>query len=117
MNPFPEQFELISFFESEPTLYDPSVPWFYNHLGFVTVRNRDRVECEIEPSDLIFRLRWYRDDIQLLNLNLEVVTGMEVESREGKEVMRVKFSETSGIGSLILQLEPVTHVFIELKMP
>jgi hypothetical protein len=47
---FPELFELISFFEVEPAIPDQSVDWYYNHLVFTTVRRRDRVECQLEPS-------------------------------------------------------------------
>jgi len=116
MKPFPDKFELISFFESRPALLDPHVDWYYNHLTFITTDNADRIECEIEPANLLMKLRWYRDGSELVNLNLEVVTGLKIENRGGKESLRATFSETSGIGSLLIQLKPSIHVFMELKI-
>jgi hypothetical protein len=116
MKPFPEQFELISFFESEPVLCDTHVGWFYNQLKFVTVRDRDRIECEIEPANLILKVRWYKNESQLLDLTLEGVTGLEIQTSGGKEFMRAKLSETSGMGSLIVQLKPTIQIFMEVKM-
>jgi hypothetical protein len=34
VNPFPEDHELLSIFESEPEVLDADVPWFYNTLTF-----------------------------------------------------------------------------------
>jgi len=34
----PEDYELIGFFEAEPEVLDPGVPWLYNILTFATVR-------------------------------------------------------------------------------
>ena len=34
MERFPEEHELISFFECEPNVLDPGIPWVYNHLEF-----------------------------------------------------------------------------------
>jgi hypothetical protein len=116
MNPFPEKFELISFFECEPELLDSHVEWHYNHLTFITSARGNRIECEIEPANLLMKLRWYRDGCELLNLNLEVVTGLKIENQGGKELLRATFSETSGIGSLVIRLKPSIHVFMDLKM-
>ena len=38
MDPFPEEWELLALFESEPTLPISDVPWFYNRLTFQTKR-------------------------------------------------------------------------------
>jgi hypothetical protein len=44
MNPFPEDWELLAFFESEPTIEDRDVPWFYNCMTFETTRALDHVQ-------------------------------------------------------------------------
>jgi hypothetical protein len=116
MKPFPEKFELISFFECEPILLDSNVEWYYNHLTFITTNSSDRIQCEIEPANLLMTVKWYRDESELLSLNLEVVTALRIEQHGDKELLRATFSETSGIGSLAMQLKPSIHIFMELKM-
>ena len=114
MKPFPEKYELIGFFESEPVLADLKDPWEYNHLTFLTARGRDRVECEIEPAEMVLHLTWIKNGSEIVNVNIESATGIQVENREGRESMRVTFSSDRGV--LVLQLKPVVHVFMELKM-
>lgn len=50
MNPFPEDYELISIFESEPKLLDEDIPWFYNTLFFRLQRNDDILSCIFSPA-------------------------------------------------------------------
>ena len=60
MNPFPEKWELISAFESEPNLTDADVPWAYNRLTFSKQIDGERLECTIEPGYETLSLRWER---------------------------------------------------------
>ena len=43
MKPFPDKYELISLFETEPILTDNEVDWYYNQLHFVLSRGNDRI--------------------------------------------------------------------------
>ena len=47
---FPDEYELIGLFESEPELFDgEDKPWAYNELKFTTVRGDDQVVVTIYP--------------------------------------------------------------------
>lgn len=47
---FPEDYELIGFFDAEPVVLDPEVPWIYNTLEFSTNRNGIEIRARISPS-------------------------------------------------------------------
>jgi hypothetical protein len=47
---FPDDHELVAFFEAEPRVLDPGVPWFYNTLDFETERRGVLVRCRLAPS-------------------------------------------------------------------
>lgn len=112
MDQFPELFELISFFESEPVLAKAG-----ESLTFLAVRDRDRIECEIGRADSTLKLRWSQGERELVNLDLDIVTGLRIENREGKEIMRgTLISPTPEIGRLlIVQLKPSIHIRLEIK--
>ena len=70
MEPFPKAYELISFFEGEPSVLDPGIPWAYNALRFETVVGEDRIACDLEPGMCAFMIRWNRGGVEVLNLDL-----------------------------------------------
>jgi hypothetical protein len=115
MIPLPDQHELISFFDTEPLLSFSNETWDYNHLTFVVVRGRERLVCEMQPAELVLRMTWHDGEKEMLNVNLESADGLKLDNFNGREQMRVTFSD--GVGQLILQLRPVIHVFIEIKLP
>jgi hypothetical protein len=45
MHLFPEEWELLSLFESEPKVLDQGVPWQYNTLTFDTQRGDE--QCSV----------------------------------------------------------------------
>ena len=47
---FPADHELLGFFEAEPAVLDPGMPWFYNTLDFKTARQGVLVQCRIAPA-------------------------------------------------------------------
>ncbi len=84
MNPFPEEWELLSLFEGEPEMTHPRIPWYCNTLTFETTRGENRIRCEIEPADEQIRLYWWQDREERLSLDLHWVRGLEVfTSSEG----------------------------------
>ncbi len=110
MENFPKDYELIQFFESEPLLKDAGVPWCYNHLTFVTVRDTDHVEFEIQPGYGSAQLRWSRNQIDLINLCLEEIDSIKVEITTVKEVLHLLFKEGAGLRDLMIQLKPNVYV-------
>jgi hypothetical protein len=69
---FPADHELVAFFEAEPTILDPGVPWFYNTLDFETKRRRVLVQCRIAPAygDIDVRLS-KPDGVELTRAKLQ----------------------------------------------
>jgi hypothetical protein len=70
MNPFPQEWELLSLFECEPTIVDRGVPWEYNCLIFETSRGKDHIRCEIEPGYETIKLQWWQEKNDVLTLDL-----------------------------------------------
>jgi hypothetical protein len=50
MGRVPDDHELAAFFEAEPRVLDPDVPWVYNTLDFETERHGILVRCRLVPS-------------------------------------------------------------------
>src|SRR5690348_10052658 len=109
MDPFPEQHELLSLFEAEPTLADPGVPWAYNSLRFETTRGRDHLVCEIEPGYEELRLNWSHDGAEIVRLDLRWVNGLTVESSDGRESLVGTFRDAH-VKPVRLQLRPIVHL-------
>jgi hypothetical protein len=106
---FPEDHELVAFFEAEPTVLDPRVPWFYNTLTFMTVRDGIEVQCEISPSYCRLRLRLKRAGVDLVNVDVGKIVAFSLESRAGRETLRATF-DLGGQEAFVLQLKPHVHV-------
>ena len=94
MNPFPEDYELISLFESEPQLADPKVPWAYNRLEFSLTRSNGTLSCVIEPGYEALVLDWMRDGEMVVHLDLRWVLGLEVRSGGGRESLVATMRDT-----------------------
>jgi len=107
MSEFPEDYELVAFFEAEPEVLDPGVPWFYNTLTFLTARDGIEVHCAICPSygQLTLRLRLGGQD--LLNVDLRCVVGMRVENRADREILLASVQRQD---DFVLQLKPHVQV-------
>ena len=93
MDPFPEDWELLSLFEVEPVLADRGVPWFYNCLKFETIRGDDHVCCEIEPASQVIRLSWCQARCQRLSLELHWVSGLKVVTGNGRDYFIATFRD------------------------
>ncbi len=91
MNPFPEEWELLALFESEPTIADRDVPWFYNRLTFETKRGTDEVRCAIEPGQETLEINWRQNGKEKLRLELHWVNGLRVFTGGGKDYLVASF--------------------------
>ena len=109
MNIFPEQYELIGLFESEPVLADVGVPWTYNRLQFTRTIGESSVSCVIEPGYETLRFRWFLRDIEVMDLDLRWASGLTVESEVGREALIADF-RGQGFSPLRIQLKPSIHI-------
>ena len=110
MDPFPEEWELLAFFESEPVILDPGIPWRYNELRFETRRGGDTFHCVIVGDYGRIKFQWwYRDELRV-DLNLNWVRGMTIANGGGRDAMTLSFRDAYLL-DLELQLRP--HVCIQ----
>jgi len=106
MNPFPDEWELLSLFEAEPTITDRDVPWFYNRLTFNTTRGGDGICCEIEPGYEILNIRWWNRGREKIRLELRWVSGLQVVTGSGKDYLIAHFRDRY-LEDLEFHLKPV----------
>jgi len=93
MNPFPDDWELLALFESEPQISDRDVPWFYNCLTFETTRGTDHIRCKIEPGYEKFKLNWWQGRDERLTLELSWVRALRVVTGGGKDYLVLSFRD------------------------
>ncbi|MET1171164.1 hypothetical protein [Paenibacillus amylolyticus] len=106
MNPFPEDHELVSLFESEPRVLDNEVPWYYNTLFFSLVRNNDHIECKIEPAYSTMSFRLMIENRLIYDLHFENIEGMEIEKCKDKEYLKIIFNDEDTVKTLLLETKP-----------
>lgn len=109
MDPFPEEWQLLSFFESEPDVLDAGVPWAYNTLTFRTQRGPNQIQCRIEPGYETLRFTWSVDDSELMDLQLRWVSGIVIATGGGEEVLTGWF-RSEEVMPFVLRLKPAVHV-------
>ncbi len=109
MNPFPEEWELLALFESEPTITDRDVPWSYNRLTFETKRGADEIRCEIEPGHEILNINWWHDGKEKLKLELYWVDGLRVVRGGGIDYLIARFRDQYSC-DLEFHLKPEIHM-------
>lgn len=109
MDPFPEDWQLLSFFECEPDVLDDGVPWSYNTLTFRTRRGADDVQVKIEPGYETFHLVWSREGNEFLDLHLRWICGIEIDTGDGNEILRAIFRDDHVL-PFVLRLKPTVHV-------
>jgi hypothetical protein len=105
MLPFPEECELVSVFEGEPTLADPELPWVYNRLQFSVSHGGDQIECTIEPSSRQVDFTYTIDGRNAVTLGLRRVAGLRTY-KEGAGEGIVVLMEDATRGELTVQVSP-----------
>jgi hypothetical protein len=110
MSYLPDEHELIGFFEAEPHVLDPEVPWAYNTLTFCTQRNSDEVTCVLIPGYEELKLEWKRSGVVVAKLHLTGLITMELKRRGEEELLIADFRD-SKLRDFKLWLKP--HVAIE----
>jgi hypothetical protein len=106
----PEDHDLISFFECEPTVLDAGIVWAYNHLEFRTVRGADEFLASIEPGYESFGLTWRRDGRELVRLTLDHVSSIEVQMSPASEQLIVQATRGDVRSEIRLRLKPEPRV-------
>jgi hypothetical protein len=109
MDPFPEEFELIGFFESEPEVSDRDVPWFYNCLTFRAKRDDSVIVCSIEPGYGEIDLTWKKSGNEVANFSLQDISSLLINLNSNNEYMTVKFKYEDML-DFVLYLKPEIRI-------
>jgi hypothetical protein len=110
---FPDEHELIGFFEAEPALASPDTPWCYNQLSFRTVRGSDLITCQIEPAYGEVRISWKQENSPRVSLKLNHVESISVHMAKNNDYMLVSGKDMKPSTLLKLRLKP--HVSFEFE--
>lgn len=110
MQEFPEDHELIGFFEAEPTILDPGVPWLYNTLDFSTSRNEIEVRARMTPSYRELTLRLLLAGHELALFELKDAARFRIVTDNQREALVVTFADQRGLNDFVLQLKPIVRV-------
>jgi hypothetical protein len=103
---FPPDHELIAFFEAEPTVLDPGVPWFYNTLDFTIAGDGIEVNCSIMPCYGEITARLLVAGRELAKFELRDAESIRVVMDKGQEVLVASFAPTQRLDNFALQLRP-----------
>jgi hypothetical protein len=106
MRQFPPDHELIAFFETEPAVLDPGVPWLYNTLDFTTARDGIEVRCHIALSSGEITARLLVAGQELAKFELRDAESIRVVMDKGQEVLVASFAPTHRLDNFALQLRP-----------
>ena len=103
---FPPDHELLAFFESEPTVLDPGVPWSYNTLEFTTVRNEIEVRCRIVPSYGKITTQLMVGGQELAKFELRDAETIRIIVNDRREALVATFGPGRLLDNFALQLKP-----------
>ena len=100
---FPPDHELLAFFETEPVVLDPGVPWLYNSLAFTTVRNEIEIRCRILPSYGEVTTQLMMNGHELANFELRDAETICVIVDRHQEALVATFAQKLRLGALRLK--------------
>jgi hypothetical protein len=103
---FPQDHELIAFFEAEPNVLDPGVPWIYNTLDFTTTRDGIEVRCHIVSSYGEITTRLVVAGQELAKFELRDAESIRVVMDKRQEVLVASFAPSQHLDNFALQLRP-----------
>jgi hypothetical protein len=110
VNPFPEDFELLSIFECEPEVLDADAPWFYNTLTFRGERDGLGYMIKLCPAYGDLEVRIGDANQPITHLSITEVSALRLHEGHGDAVLMASFSSESGRGILKIRLRPTLSI-------
>jgi len=112
MRPFPEDYELIGFFECEPEVLDSNVPWAFNQLKFESKSKNGTLIVEMETGTEVMRLKWFQDGNIIVNLDLVGVCQLEIggPSNNNKDNTLIAGFRDKNVDALVLKIRPFISI-------
>ena len=109
MSYLPDSHELVGFFEVEPHVLDPGVPWGYNTLTFHTVRGADDVTCVLIPGYEELKLEWTRGSALVARIHLVDIISMNLKTQGVEEFLTASFRSSHSL-DFKLWLKPTVAI-------
>ena len=103
---FPPDYELLAFFEAEPTVLDAGAPWIYNTLDFTTTRDGIEVQCRFVSSYGKLTTRLLVGGIELAKFELSDAETFRLVIDKGRETLVATFPPSLRLDNFALQLKP-----------
>ena len=107
MPKIPEEFELLSFFEVEPSKLDedPNFPFFYNSLQYNIVNDSERIEVHLSPAYGDMEIIWEQQGPLKFNWRVYHIESLQIEKKDGLEYLIIK-SKDENIADCYLWVKP-----------
>jgi hypothetical protein len=102
-----QEWELLSFFEVEPELLDPSVPWMYNDALYRVARNGQHLTFAVQPSCRDVRLVLSTGEKTLYELTARGVDDVLYRKDDGVETIEIRLDQRN---SVLLSLKPQIQI-------
>jgi len=109
MRPFPDNYELVSFFECEPTILDSEIPWAYNELTFETKSENGILIVKMISGYEIMEINWIQDKTKVLHLDLKGVMSLRVEDENHCDTLIAGF-RSNDVDDLVIMVRPVISI-------
>ncbi len=105
----PDELDLLAFFETEPTLLDPNVPWIYNTATYETERDGYRVRFCISPAYATLKVTLTFEGREIAETELTAFKDLKIQADGDRETLVARFGECTA-SSLYLTLRPHVRV-------
>ena len=96
--------DFISFFEAEPVCACSDTEWYLG-ARFSSERGNDKFVATVAPGDGEFKFCWWREGLQMADIELCGVESWDLESSAQRERLILKSSDQK-LPYFILQLKP-----------
>ena len=106
-----EEYELISFFETEPTKLDENIAWPYNKFIFTHKQNNLKLNFSIEPSSKAVELILLNNDSELYHLIINCLVDLKLLKDNKTEVLELLINSSE---SIQIKLKPVISILHQL---
>ncbi len=115
MNPFPEDFELMEFFESEPNskFIEKDVPWYYSQLDFLFKDGDELLQCIILPSYSELTLIFYTKTNLRYKSTYCGVSNLKIEKHKNHDNLIANIANFEGENNQILKIRLKPFIQIE----
>ncbi len=107
---FPEEWQLLSIFESEPELSDPRIPWLHNKLMFDYRAADDHLRVIIWPADGDFEIQFSKGSVPIFRADYHWVSECNYYREGHKEYLQLKFNESAATQDTFIFVKPTVFL-------